>query len=239
MDNGIYISLSRQMGLFREMEVVANNLANVNTTGYTGEKMMFDDYLVKGGQGPKQAYTNDLATYRDTTQGRLEVTENALDMAVSGEGYFVIQTPLGERYTRAGNFQIDVNGVLVTDQGNPVRTVGGGQLVFEPEDTDIEIREDGLVVVNGEERGQLEVVEFANRQFLVPVGNTMFKADAAPMPAQNSRVLHGVLERSNVDPIMEMTRMLTVSRSVGSTAKLIDAQYELQRKASNAWAKVE
>lgn len=239
MDNGIYIALSRQMGLFRDMELTANNIANAATTGYTAEKIMFDDYLVKGIDGPKQAYVNDVASYRDTRQGTMKTTGNPLDMAISGPGYFMVQTPLGERYTRAGSFQIDVNGTMVTPDGYPVLDVGGQAILFEPEDTDIKIGETGNLVVNGEERGQIGMFEFANPQVLERVGDTMFRTDAVAQAPVESRMLHGVLEGSNVQPVMELTRMMSVSRSVGSTAKLIEAQYELTRKASNAWAKTQ
>lgn len=236
MDNGIYIALSRQMGLFREMEVTANNIANAATSGYNAEKVMFEDYLVDGGDGPKQAYVNDVASYRDLSQGTLKTTGNPLDMAISGPGYFMVQTPLGERYTRAGSFQIDVNGTMVTPQGYPVLDVGGQAILFEPEDTDIKIGETGNLVVNGEERGQIGMFEFANPQVMERVGENMYRTDAVAQAPVESRMLHGVVEGSNVQPVMELTRMMSVSRNVGSTAKLIDAQYELQRKASNTLA---
>lgn len=239
MDNGIYIALSRQLGLFRDMEVTANNIANIDTAGYNTERVMFDDYLVRGGDGPKQAYTQDIASYRDTQQGTMKITGNPLDMAISGPGYFAVQTPLGERYTRAGNFQIDLNGTLVTNEGNPVLDVGGQSIIFEPEDTDIEIGETGNLTVNGEERGQIGVFEFANPQLMERMNSTLYRADGLAQPAVESRLLHGTLEGSNVQPVMELTRMMNVSRSVGSTAKLIEAQYELQRKAASTWARSE
>lgn len=239
MDNGIYIALSRQLGLFRDMEVTAHNIANADTTGYNAEKVMFDDYLVKGADGPKQAYANDVATYRDTQQGRMKVTGNPLDMAISGPGYFMVQTPLGERYTRSGNFQIDSAGVLVTTDGYPVLDIGGQPIIFEPEDVDIKVGEAGNLTVNGEERGQIGMVEFANPQLMERLSATLYRADGLAQPAEESRMLHGVVESSNVQPVLELTRMMNVSRAVGSTAKLIEAQYELQRKASDTWARTQ
>lgn len=236
MDNGIYIALSRQMGLFREMDVTANNIANADTTGYTAEKMMFEDYLVKGGEGPKLAFVNDVSSYRDTREGAMKVTGNPLDVAIQGPGYFMVQTPLGERYTRAGNFQIDVDGTLVTPDGYPVLDDAGQPIIFAPEDQEITIGEAGNLKVNGEERGNLGVVEFDNPQMLERLNSTLFRSDIPGNPPAESRVLHGVLEGSNVQPVLELTRMIQVSRSVGSTQKLIESQYELQRKASNTWA---
>lgn len=239
MDNGIYIALSRQLGLFREMETVANNIANADTVGYNGEKIMFEDYLVKGGEGPKHAYVNDVASYRDMAEGPMKTTGNPLDFAISGPGYFMVQTPGGERYTRSGSFQIDQDGTLVTKEGYPVLNQAGAPILFLPEDQDIRVGEAGNITVNGEDRGNIGMVEFANPQMMERLNATMFRADGLAQPAAESRMMHGVLEGSNVQPVMELTRMMTVSRSVGSTAKLIEAQYELQRKASNTWAKTE
>lgn len=239
MDNGIYIALSRQMGLFREMNLTANNIANADTGGYKAEKVMFDDYLVKGGDGPKHSYVNDVASYRDTSEGQMKTTGNPMDMAISGPGYFVVQTPLGERYTRAGNFQIDLDGTMVTNEGYPVMDDGGAPIVFLPEDNEISIGEAGNIMVNGEARGNIAMVEFDNEQMLERLNSTMYRADGLARPAEESRMLHGVIEGSNVQPVMELTRMMTVQRSVSGTAKLIEAQYELQRKASNAWARSE
>lgn len=237
MDNGIYIALSRQMGLFRDMEVTANNIANANTVGYNSEKMMFDDYLVRGGEGPKLAFVNDVSSYRDTAEGPIQATGNPLDVAISGKGYFVVQTPLGERYTRAGNFQTDVNGTLVTAEGYPVLDDGGQPIQFEPQDREISIGEAGDINVNGEQRAMLGVVEFDNPQMLERVGSTFFKADKPGVAAVSSRVIHGAVEGSNVQSVLEMTRLIQLSRGVGSTAKLIDAQYELGRKTADTWAK--
>src|SRR5690606_27773255 len=119
---------------------------------------------------------------------------------------------------------------------HPVLNEGGQPIVFEPEDDKITIGEAGDMVINGEQRDRLGVMEFANPQMLERVGQTMFKSDVPGQPPLESRVLHGVLEGSNVKPVAELTHMISVSRGVGSTAKLIDAQYELGRKASNAWA---
>ena len=114
MDSSIYITLSKQMAMFRDMEATANNIANVNTTGYNGEKMMFTDYLVNDGNRHKMAYVQDISTYRDLQEGPIQVTSNAFDLAISGPGYFAVATPLGTRYTKAGNFTLREDGALVT-----------------------------------------------------------------------------------------------------------------------------
>ncbi len=239
MDNGIYIVLSRQTALFRDMSMVANNIANVDTTGYQAEKMMFTDYLVDDGNRNKMAFTQDIASYHDTTNGPLRTTGNPLDAAIQGEGFFTIETPQGERYTRAGNFQIDGNGFLTTSEGYPVLDDGGARIQFAPEDNQVVIHENGAIVVDGDERATLGVAEFANRQNMVQESASLFRTDEAPLPPDNSRVLHGVLEKSNVTGVTELVRMIDVQRNVGNTAKYIEVVYDLQRKANNVYAQQE
>lgn len=238
MDNGIYVALSRQMGLFRDMDVTANNIANANTVGYGGEKVMFDDFLVKTSPngGPRTAFTNDISSYRDIAEGPMKVTSNPLDVAISGPGYFSVQTPLGERFTRAGNFQLDVDGTLVTPEGYQVLDEGGQPIQFEPQDREISIGEAGDIIVDGAPRATIGVFEFANPQLMERTGSTLYKAEGA-QAAVSSRVMHGTLEGSNISPVMELTHMIKVQRGVGSTSKLIDAQYELTRKTADTWAK--
>jgi len=239
MDNSIYISLSRQMALFRDMEVTSNNLANVNTTGYSSEKLMFDDYLVRDGEkmNRKMAFARDPVSYRDTKEGTMKVTGNTFDLAISGPGYFQIETPLGERYTRAGNFSLNGQGTLVTMEGHPVLSADGGTITLPDNVTDVSINGAGQITGNGEELGVVGVVEFENEQELERVGSTMFKSAQEPEPAVQFRVGQGMLEGSNVQGVTELVRVMQVSRSVASTSKFIETMYDLQRKTSNAYAR--
>ncbi|MDG1287092.1 MAG: flagellar basal-body rod protein FlgF [Rickettsiales bacterium] len=235
MDNSVYVALSRQMTLFRDMDVTANNIANADTTGYQTEKTMFTDYLVDDGNREDIAFSQDIATYHDLRQGSMNVTGNDLDVAVMGEGYFVVETAAGERYTRAGNFQMDAEGTLVTADGFPVVDDAGQRIQFEAEDRDIRIGENGALFVDGQERATLGLVEFPNRQDLKRMNSTLFESDVPPALAQKSRVLHGTLEKSNVQPVTELVRLTELSRSTGSTAKFIEVMYDLQRKSSQTW----
>ncbi len=243
MDTGIYVALSRQMTLFRDMEATANNIANVNTVGYNAEKLAFDDYLVEGkldGKlGQKVAFTRDPVSYRDTRNGPLKVTGNPLDMAVNGPGYFIIDTPLGERYSKAGNFMIDGGGTLVTPQGYPVLSQDGGVITFPEDATDVLVSDDGRVTANGEEVGQVGVVEFANEQAMKRLGNNLYSSDAEPLERQTARVVQGALEQSNVQGVTELVRVVQLQRSVGSTAKFVEVMYDLQRKVANTYAKAQ
>ncbi|MFW0776733.1 MAG: flagellar basal-body rod protein FlgF [Rickettsiales bacterium] len=239
MDNGIYVMLSRQLSLFRDMQATANNIANTNTVGFKGEHMLFTSYLEKdvnlGEQNP-MAFAHDISTYLNTEGGPVTVTGNPLDFAVQGNGYFAVETPLGTRYTRAGNFQLDSIGTLVTADGKPVLDAAGQRIVFPEETTDIEIGETGTLKVNGDEFSTLGIFEFPNEQLLQRLDNQLFKSEIVPQVSLTARVMQGTLEKANVQPIMEMTHMMEVSRSVASTAKYIEVAYDLQRKTNNAWA---
>lgn len=239
MDNSVYIALSRQTALFRDIAVTANNVANAATTGYQAEQTLFSDYLVDDGNRRKMAFTQDIATYHDFRQGAMQVTGNSLDVAIQGSGFFTVETPAGERYTRAGSFQQDGQGFLITSEGYPVLDQGGQRIQFQPEDRDIRIGENGSMVIDGEERAVLGVVEFANPQLLQRMSGTMYEAipGQAPQEAVESRVLYGTLEKSNVSPVTELVRLTELSRGAGSTAKFIEVMYDLQRKASNTFTK--
>lgn len=239
MDNGIYIMLSRQLALFRDMEVTSNNIANANTTGYNAEHMLFTSYLAKDinqGVSNKMAFAHDISTYRNTENGIMKVTGNQLDFAIQGSGYFAVETPLGTRYTRAGNFQLDAQGVLATADGHPVLDNAGQRITFPEDVTDIEIGETGTLKVNGEEFSTMGVYEFDNEQLLERLDGRLYKAEITPTISETSRVMQGTLESANVQPVIELTRVIDISRSVGSTAKFIETMYDLQRKTANVWA---
>ena len=230
METTSLIALSRQTGLRRQMEVVANNLANMNTIGFKGENVMFVDHFVhsSGGEKPfpqKLHFARDIATFRNAVEGEIAQTSNALDVAIAGAGYFTVQTPEGERYTRNGRFQLDQSGQLVTQDGFAVLTQSG-PIVLGPKDATINIAPDGTVSGDAGQIGKLRVVTFDNEAALRQVGNTLFQADAAPRTIDKPSVIQGALESSNVQPIVEITRMIEVQRSYESVARFIDREDE-------------
>jgi flagellar basal-body rod protein FlgF len=239
MDNSVYITLSRQLALFRDMEVTANNVANANTTGYASERLIFDSYLVKDVNQKNRndmAFAYDIATYNNLEVGAIKATGNPLDLAIASDGFFAIETPLGVRYTKAGNFQINGEGTLINADGNPVLNDSGQIITFAPDAQDIKIGEAGNVTVNGVEFASIGVYRFSNPNLLERLDGAMFKSEVDPEPALDAKVMQGALANSNVKPVMELTHMIDVSRSVSSTAKLIETMYDLQRKASSTWA---
>src|SRR3954452_10387169 len=182
MENALLVGLSRQMVLEPQMDVVANNVANVNPNDFKADKSLFQEYLRTGahednfvGNDRAVSYVLDRGTFKDFTQGPTEQTKNPLDLAIDGGGFLVVQTPAGERYTRDGGLQINNQGQLVTAAGNPV--IGtSGPIVFQPTDHDVSIAADGnITVVEGtgridSVRGKLRLALFADAQKLIKDG---------------------------------------------------------------------
>lgn len=235
--NAQLIGLSRQMALQRQLDVVANNLANMNSTGFKAEAILFEEYIMPVAEdrsfprGSQQlSYVHDWATMHDMAAGTMVQTGNPLNVALSGEGFLTVQAPEGSRYTRNGALEINSDGVLVTQNGFPVLSDGGGLITFGPDEVDIEITSDGEISSSAGNKGALGVVEFDNVQELTRSGDTMF-AGGNPLPAQSTAVIQGALEGSNVSGVGEMTEMIRVTRAYTSLADLMNKQDELRRNA--------
>lgn len=234
METSTLIALSRQDALRRQMDIVANNIANMNTSGFKGERMMFVEHLVKskGGQallGAKLSYVRDIATMTDDSDGPLTRTGNPLDVAINGDGFFTVQTPNGERYTRNGHFKLDNGGQLVNQNGQPVLSDAGQPFFLAPEDTEVTISRDGTVSTNNGDLGKLGVVTFENPQQLRRAAGGLFSSDIAPTPADRPVITQGMLEGSNVKPIFEMAHMIEVHRKYDGVRTFIDREDERLR----------
>ena len=237
MDSSIYIALSRQVAQFEDMTMTSNNIANLNTPGFNAQKLTFSQYLVDNGQtGKKDAYANTPNSFRDTTTGSISATGNPLDLAISGPGYFSVETPLGKRYTKAGNFQLNATGIIVNSSGYPVLGADGGQITIPPTTKKIEINGAGQVLADGRGVGQIGVSEFTNQQAMTRLGNSLYDAQEAPQPALTSRVAQGALEQSNVNGVTELVKVMGISRDVANTAKFIETMYDLERRTSTTLA---
>jgi flagellar basal-body rod protein FlgF len=251
MENALLIGLSRQMVLERQMDVVANNVANVNTSGYKADKSLFQEYLKSGahednfvGTDRRVSYVLDSGTFKDLSQGPTEQTKNPLDVAIDGGGFLVVQTPAGERYTRDGGLQINNQGQLVTAAGNPVLG-NSGPIVFQPTDHDVSIAADGNVtVLEGINRidavrGKLRLVSFAQAQGLLKEGSNLYSAGtAAPQPDTASKLRQGFIEKSNVNSVVEMSRMIEVTRTYTQIANMLQQQSDLHKSAIEKLADV-
>lgn len=239
MENAQLISLSRQVALQRQMDVVANNLANINTTGFKSEQMLFEQYLMpvaadKDFAYPDQPlhYVEDWTTIHDMSNGSITLTGNPLDVALNGNGFLTVQTAAGERYTRSGALQINNEGTLVDLDGNPVLG-DGGPIQFDASDTDITISGTGMISTNNGDKGRLALVEFPSPEQLAREGNNLYAPlpDAVSQPATTTRITQGAIERSNVSGVSEMTEMIRVSRAYESLASTMQKQDDLRRTA--------
>lgn len=251
MENALLIGLSRQMTLERQMDVVANNVANVNTTGYKADKSLFQEFLMPGahednflGSDRRVSFVQDRATYHDFSQGAAEQTKNPLDIAIDGGAFLAVQTPAGERYTRDGALQINAQGQLVTASGNPVLGANG-PITFQQTDKDITISNDGTItVLEGINRidsirGKLRLVGFAQPQQLKKEGGNFYSADGiAPQPDLIAKVRQGFIEKSNVNAVTEMSRMIEVTRAYTSISALLQQQGDMRKTALDKLADV-
>jgi len=253
MENMVLVGLSRQVALHRELGVVANNIANLNTTGFKGDGALFEQYLMPvardnqfSGADSRLNFVQDRATWLDLSQGPIQQTGNPLDVAIDGNGFLVVQTPRGERYTRNGALQINAAGEVVTSQGYQV--IGeSGPIILQTSDRDIVINADGSIRVRegasaatDASRGKLRLVDFDQPQRLQKDGASTFLADPEmqPRPATNSRLVQGAVEKSNVQGVLEMTRLVEVTRSYTEVAAILQQQSELRQNAIEKLAEV-
>ena len=236
MENAQLIGLSRQIALQRQMDVIANNLANINTTGFKAEAMLFEEFAMPvardrdfAGDDQKLSFAQDWATVHDFTAGGVTTTGNSLDVALQGDGFLVVDTPGGERYTRSGALQIDAAGQLVDISGNPVLGLDG-PLLFQPDESEITILPDGTIRTSNGARGKLQVVGFEQPQALAREGSNYFSGTGA-QPAVETIVVQGALETSNVSGVNAMAEMIRVNRAYQSLATVMQQQSELSRTA--------
>jgi flagellar basal-body rod protein FlgF len=252
MENTLLVGLSRQIVLERQMDVVANNVANINTNGFKADRSLFEEYLRSPAHEDnfqrsdrRVSFVQDRASFHDFAAGNTEQTKNPLDVSIDGGGFLVVQTPAGERYTRDGGLQINNLGQLVTAGGNPVLGTSG-PIVFQPTDKQINIAADGSVTVlegtgrTDSVRGKLRLMSFADAQKLVKDGNNLYSAGqgVAAQPDITSKVRQGFIEKSNVNSVTEMSRMIEITRTYTQISALLQQQSDLHKSAIEKLADV-
>jgi flagellar basal-body rod protein FlgF len=238
MENALLIGLSRQVALGRELDVIANNMANVTTNGFKARSARFREYMMPVASAEtfpradrKLSYVIDAGTPLDTKSGPIEHTGNPLDVAIKGDAFFAVQTTGGERYTRNGSLEINPQGQLITSDGHPILG-DNGPITFTPQETGIEIAPDGTVTSDQGQRGKLRLVRFDNVQALRNEGANLFSSGNQGQPAGNtSRIEPRAIERSNVQPVVEMSRLIEVNRNYTSVAGMVQRMDELRRTA--------
>jgi flagellar basal-body rod protein FlgF len=227
MDLAGYVALTRQSGLARELQSVANNIANISTTGYRREGLIFAEMIealpVEGGA---VAMTAARGRFTDELQGSLVETGGSLDFAIEGDGYFTVQTPEGERLTRAGAFMRDAEGQVVNADGYTLLDEGGGAILIPFDAETISLSADGTLSADGLPVAQLGLVRVEDPTKLFREAGVLFRADADPVPVEDPRVVQGFLEQSNVSAVAEMARMIEVQRAYEYGQKLMDQEDE-------------
>ncbi len=252
MIRGLYTAASGMLSAMRRMEFVTNNLANAQTVGFKQDRSAlstFDEMMIlQNGPGTAGNLNNNLGQLGmaaiaeepmiDFTQGALQDSGRALDMAIEGPGFFTVQTPDGLRYTRDGGFTRDSLGRLTTSEGNPVIGDDGNSIEIPP--GRLQVSRDGTLSVEGQEIGRFALVEFSLDQPLRKVGSNQFAArndGDVPTPATSTAIHQGFVESSNVDMAGAQTTMLELQRAYQASQKLIQYQDELVGRAVNEIAR--
>ncbi|MDD3181998.1 MAG: flagellar basal-body rod protein FlgF [Alphaproteobacteria bacterium] len=228
---------SYQDSLVHAMDITANNIANVNTTGYKRESVTFDTYISRPEPTQTFQFAVENGTYRDTAQGPTLMTGNPLDVAIQGQGYLAVETQAGIRYTRAGAMQLNSEGEIVTGAGDKVLGDGQQPITLPSDAQQILIGSDGTISVqsgtssSATQVGKLVLVKFANENSLSPVGNNLYASGEAPIPEADGVIVQGAIEQSNVQSVSEMTRMIDVSRTYQQVVHLLELENERQSRA--------
>ncbi len=232
MENTVFVSLSHQMALKRQMEIIANNIANQSTNSFKSEKALFEEYLLPTSGGKEVSYVQDYGTLRNTEEGTFQTTNNSFDMAIHGRGYFVLETPFGNRFTRNGHFQRNQESELVTTDGRKVLDDQNDAIVIDPALGEFSVSPDGTIATSAGPIARLQIVEFENEQKMRKVAAGVYRTDERPVDEDemNSTVLQYTIEASNVKPILEMTNMIYVQRSYSSSQRVSQTDHEIQRK---------
>ncbi len=235
MDNALYVSLSRQITLQRALDVTANNVANLDTAGFKVEQVLLNTDPAAPPATPNQLidYVLDAGLGRDFRQGAVEVTGNPYDAAIEGEGFFAIRTAQGVRYTRDGRFTTDAQNQLVDHQGRAVLDASGSPIVLDPTKGEPTIGRDGAVSQGTVKLARLGVTRFANLSDLSKDGDNLYAAgaNAQPVVAADAVVRQGAVEKSNVQPVLEITNLIQISRAYERVAQLMNDTQNLSFEA--------
>lgn len=227
MDNAGYTSLTRQSGLLREMQLVANNIANISTTGFRKEGLLFAEHIHAMENGdPSLSMTTANVRLTDQSQGPLTQTNGTFDFAIEGSGFFLIETPEGNKLTRAGNFTPNAEGELTTHSGMRLLDNGGAPIFIPPDAADLTVAADGTLSVAGRPLAQIGIYEPSPGTNTVRRDGVSFLAEGGVEPVEDSVILQGFLENSNVNAVSEIARMIEVQHAYELGQKLLDKEDE-------------
>jgi flagellar basal-body rod protein FlgF len=215
MQNSLYVSLSGQVALERRLETIANNVANMNTVGFRADGVTFAAELARTGDS-RVAFASAGSDYISRLNGGMTKTDNPLDVAVQGDGWLGVRTPGGTAYTRDGRMQMTDSGNLVTLNGYPVLDAGGAPIILDSSAGPPTIAGDGMINQNGKQVGAIGLFSIDNSARLTRADNSAVIPDKPPVPILDftqDGVIQGYVEGSNVDPIREMTKLISVTRA--------------------------
>ena len=225
MDNLQLLGVQTQRVLERRMETASNNLANVSTSGFKADALLTEVDARRPARSTDMPsdirFVRDVGLARDMSQGPITRTGDPLDVAIQGDGFFTVQSKEGVRYTRDGAFQLDDSGQLVTQSGDPVLSAGGAPIVFDPRGDRPQISADGSISIAGVEVGKLGVASFADPKALEKVGDNLWSPKGQATTEFTGTLAPGALEGSNVNPVLELTRIIEISRAYESAARIV------------------
>lgn len=234
MDQTGYVTLGRQSGLLREMQIVANNIANASTTGFRQEGLLFSEFVQRQGRMPSVSMAHANVSGISMVQGAISQTGGTLDFAIEGDGFFLIETSNGERLTRAGNFTSNGDGDLVTLDGHRVLDSGGAPVFVPPGVASLNVGVDGTISADDRPIGQLGLVAPTDPALLRREAGALFVAGDGYVPVASPRVLQGFLESSNVDTVSQLARMIEIQRAYEMGQSFLDAENQRIRDAIKA-----
>ncbi|MBS0235457.1 MAG: flagellar basal-body rod protein FlgF [Proteobacteria bacterium] len=223
MQSNIYVALSAQMALQRRLDTLANNVANTNTVGFRGDEMSFEELVSPPGTDPV-SFVSKGETHISTKTGEITQTGNALDVAVRGDAWLAIQTPTGVVYTRDGRMQMTKDGVLTTLDGYPFLDAGGTPVQLNPDDPPPTINKAGTIEQAGNNLGALGLYRMPQGAKLTRAQGVAVVSDIPPTPELdflNNGVVQGYVEKSNVNPILEMTHLITIQRNFEAVSTML------------------
>ncbi|WP_170413046.1 flagellar hook-basal body complex protein [Ruegeria arenilitoris] len=229
-----YTTLSRQTGLMNEMRLVANNIANANTTGYRAQGLVFSEFVRDLPGNPSLSMARAEARNTSLQQGLLTETGGQFDFAIEGDGFFMVETPSGNRLTRAGAFSPSAEGDLVTMDGHRVLDSNGAPVFIPPDAASIDVGSDGTLSIEGQLLGQIGVYRVADPKTLVREGSTQFRAEGEIDPVENPVVLQRFLEGSNVNAVEQVTRLVEIQRAYELGQSFLETEDERLRGALKA-----
>jgi flagellar basal-body rod protein FlgF len=231
------IAASRLVAQQRAIDVIAGNIANANTPGYKTERVQFSDWLSRepgeaGSPGSNSiAFSQDRATWREPQPGAINHTANPLDLALTGEGYFTVSTPSGAKLTRDGRFGLLPNGSIADSAGHQLLDTNGRPIQLAPTDARLTISGDGTISSENGQIAKIGVVQPQDPMLLKPEGNTLMTSDSPTAPVAAPRIEQGAVEESNVQPVLEVTRMIDGERQFEFLAQFVQAESDRQQSA--------